>query len=70
VRIEQRDGTLVEEFGDAIGITTNNVVEYRGLIAALEWAVAQGRQSGQRRYGWSADLITPTRRPAASPSPR
>ena len=30
VRIEQRDGTLVEEFGDAIGIATNNVAEYRG----------------------------------------
>jgi len=44
VRIEQRDGTLVEEFGDAIGIATNNVAEYRGLIAALDWAVAQGRQ--------------------------
>jgi ribonuclease HI len=44
VRIEQRDGTLVEEFGDAIGVATNNVAEYRGLIAALEWALARGRQ--------------------------
>ena len=38
VRIEQPDGTLIEEFGQAIGIATNNVAEYRGLIAALEWA--------------------------------
>lgn len=43
VRIEQSDGTVVEEFGDAIGIATNNVAEYRGLIAALEWAKAHGR---------------------------
>jgi probable phosphoglycerate mutase len=39
VRIEE-DETLVEEFGDSIGVATNNVAEYRGLIAALEWARA------------------------------
>ena len=38
VRIEQPDGTLVEEFHESIGVATNNVAEYRGLIAALEWA--------------------------------
>ena len=38
VRIEQPDGTLVEEFSEAIGHATNNVAEYRGLLAALEWA--------------------------------
>jgi probable phosphoglycerate mutase len=38
VRIEREDGTLVEEFSESIGIATNNVAEYRGLIAALEWA--------------------------------
>jgi ribonuclease HI len=42
VRIEQPDGTLVEEFGGSIGIATNNVAEYRALIAALEWARAHG----------------------------
>lgn len=40
VRIERPDGSLVEEFGDAIGIATNNVAEYRGLLAALEYAAA------------------------------
>ena len=34
--------TLVEEFSESIGIATNNVAEYRGLIAALEWALAHG----------------------------
>jgi ribonuclease HI len=43
VRIELGDGTLVEEFGESIGIATNNVAEYRGLLAALEWAKRHGR---------------------------
>jgi ribonuclease HI len=38
VRVEQADGALVEEFSEAIGIATNNVAEYRALLAALEWA--------------------------------
>jgi len=41
VRIEEQDGTLVEEFSEAIGVATNNVAEYRGLLAALEWAQAR-----------------------------
>src|SRR5512135_3789483 len=45
VRIEQADGTLVEEFGEAIGVATNNVAEYRGLLAALEWARARGHRT-------------------------
>ncbi len=44
VRIEQPDGTLIEEFGEAIGIATNNVAEYRGLVAALEWAKQHGHK--------------------------
>jgi ribonuclease HI len=42
VRLETPDGAVVEEFGDAIGIATNNVAEYRGLIAALEHAEKRG----------------------------
>ena len=38
VRFETADGELVEEFGESIGVATNNVAEYRGLLAALEWA--------------------------------
>jgi ribonuclease HI len=41
VHIEQDDGTVVE-LKEALGITTNNVAEYRGLLAALAWAVAHG----------------------------
>jgi probable phosphoglycerate mutase len=43
VRIETPDGALVEEFGDSIGIATNNVAEYRALLAALDWARAHGQ---------------------------
>jgi ribonuclease HI len=42
VRIERPDGTLIEEFGGSIGVATNNVAEYRGLLAALERARARG----------------------------
>ena len=40
VRVERRDGELVEEFSESIGTATNNVAEYRGLLAALRWAIA------------------------------
>ena len=40
VRVERPDGELVEEFSNAIGTATNNVAEYRGLLAALAWAIA------------------------------
>ena len=42
VRGEQPDGTLVEEFHASIGTATNNVAEYRALLAALEWAKSHG----------------------------
>jgi probable phosphoglycerate mutase len=42
VRVEQPNGSLIEEFAAPIGIATNNVAEYRGLLAALEWALARG----------------------------
>ena len=45
VRLERPDGTLVEEFGESIVVATNNVAEYRGLIAALEWAKSHGARS-------------------------
>jgi probable phosphoglycerate mutase len=41
VRIEHEDGTVVE-LKESLGLCTNNVAEYHGLIAALRWAVAHG----------------------------
>jgi ribonuclease HI len=42
VRIEDADGNLIEELHGALGIATNNVAEYNGLLAALNWAVHHG----------------------------
>ena len=44
VRVEHPDGTLIEEFSESIGTATNNVAEYRGLVAALEWVKARGHR--------------------------
>ena len=41
VRIERGDGTVVE-LKESLGTATNNVAEYRGLLAALEWAAQHG----------------------------
>ena len=43
VRVEDADGTLIEEFSESIGTATNNVAEYSALLAALEWAKRHGR---------------------------
>ena len=32
------DGTVLAELSGALGIATNNVAEYNGLLAALQWA--------------------------------
>jgi ribonuclease HI len=45
VRVTSRDGTVVAEFGGTIGVATNNVAEYRGLLAALRYALDQGYTS-------------------------
>jgi len=44
VRIEAEDGTLIEELYGALGVATNNVAEYSGLLAALQWAVDRGER--------------------------
>ena len=42
VRIEDADGTLIEELYGGLGVATNNVAEYNGLLAALRWAAGNG----------------------------
>jgi ribonuclease HI len=43
VRIEAPDGTVLAELHGGLGIATNNVAEYHGLLAALQWAVDHGQ---------------------------
>jgi len=44
VRVEDFDGNLIEELYAPLGIATNNVAEYNGLLAALKWAVDHGHR--------------------------
>ena len=39
--IQSPDGSVVAELHGALGIATNNVAEYNGLLAALQWALDQ-----------------------------
>jgi len=40
--LEAEDGTVLAEHGEAIGVATNNVAEYRALVAGLGRAVELG----------------------------
>ena len=40
--LEAEDGTVLAEHGEAIGVATNNVAEYRALVAGLARAVELG----------------------------
>ena len=40
--LEAEDGTVLDARGEAIGVATNNVAEYRGLLAGLEAALERG----------------------------
>jgi ribonuclease H / adenosylcobalamin/alpha-ribazole phosphatase len=42
--LEADDGTVLDARGETIGVATNNVAEYRGLVAGLEKAVELGVQ--------------------------
>jgi ribonuclease HI len=45
VRFTDPHGAVVAELSEAIGVATNNVAEYRGLLAALRYAKEQGYAS-------------------------
>lgn len=45
VRIEDEQGSLINEFNGFIGNSTNNVAEYNGLLAALRYAQQHGHRS-------------------------
>jgi ribonuclease HI len=45
VRIEDERGRPVAELSQALAVATNNVAEYRALVAALTWAAGHGCRS-------------------------
>ena len=42
VHVEDAEGQVIAELHGALGIATNNVAEYNGLLAALIWAIEHG----------------------------
>jgi len=40
--IRDADGTVLDELHGALGVATNNIAEYNGLLAALRWAKEHG----------------------------
>ena len=45
VRVEDEHGALLDELFAPLGIATNNVAEYNGLLAALRWAIDHGHRA-------------------------
>lgn len=48
-RIEDASGQVVAELHGGLGIATNNVAEYNGLLAALRYAAERGEREVQIR---------------------
>ena len=44
VHIEDAAGNILAELHGPLGIATNNVAEYNGLLAALQWALDNGHR--------------------------
>ena len=49
VRLETPDGQVLDELHGALGVATNNVAEYNGLLAALQWAADHDERDVQIR---------------------
>ena len=43
--IADERGEVLAELYEGIGVSTNNIAEYRGLLAALQWALDHGHAS-------------------------
>lgn len=44
VRIEDEAGAVLAELRASLGLATNNMAEYHGLLAGLDWALAHGHR--------------------------
>jgi ribonuclease HI len=42
VVVSDADGDVIDELAEPIGVTTNNVAEYRALLRGIEWARGLG----------------------------
>jgi len=55
VFVQGEDGASLAELNDFLGVKTNNVAEYSGLLAALDWAIANG--AGELRVVSDSELM-------------
>ena len=55
--IKDEQGRKVHSFGRTIGAATNNVAEYRAVIAALEWLKEQPRPDKVSFYSDSSLIV-------------
>lgn len=53
--VRSEDGGLLAELSEFLGVRTNNVAEYSGLLAALEYALANGH--GRLRVASDSELM-------------
>lgn len=44
--VTDKDGKVIHEQGEYLGVNTNNFAEYRALVLALEWLNAQTGRKG------------------------
>ncbi|ETK32370.1 bifunctional RNase H/acid phosphatase [Microbispora sp. ATCC PTA-5024] len=55
--VKDADGTVLAEAAESIGTATNNVAEYRGLIAGLKSLLALGGEGGQVEVRMDSKLV-------------
>jgi probable phosphoglycerate mutase len=53
----KEQGNLVHEFGQTIGVATNNVAEYRAVLAALEWVAGQSARPEAIEFILDSQLV-------------
>lgn len=51
VIIDSQSEKIIKSFGKKIGVTTNNVAEYRAIIEALKWFRANIKREGWEEKG-------------------
>ena len=62
VHVVDDQGNILAEIYEGIGHATNNVAEYRGLLAALEWSLDPWPPPRAYQVGFAAPRPTDQRR--------
>ena len=53
----EKEGSILHEFGEAIGRATNNVAEYTAVIRALEWCKSHNQKQGTKNFFLDSLLV-------------